>query len=88
MKDLKMKDHNKKLSREQLIASLQTRGWDLVTGSEAIPVKNQTLEELARVTHARHKKGEAIGLIQKMETAIELDLLQIQELWIHLGLPI
>jgi hypothetical protein len=82
-----MKDHNAKLSREELVAQLQTRGWDLVTGSEAAPIKNRTLEELVRTSHTRHKKGEAPGLIKRMENALELDLIQMQELWEHLGLP-
>jgi len=82
-----MKNHNNKPSCEELIAQLQKRGWDLVTGSEAFPIKNRTLEELVRMTHARHKKGEAPGLIKHMETVLELDLIQIQQLWEYLGLP-
>ncbi len=78
---------NRKPSREELIAMLQTRGWDAVTGSAAKPVKDHTLEELVRAAHARHKKGEAPGLISRMESALELDLIELQGLWEHLGLP-
>ena len=81
-----MKHSQKKLSRAELVAMLQTRGWDLVTGSETHPIKG-TLEELVRKTHEQHKKGEEPGLIQKIEAALELDLIQIQQLWEHLGLP-
>ena len=83
-----MNNRQTKLSREELVAQLQSKGWDLVTGSQTVPLKNHTLEEAVRTTHARHKKGEAPGLIKKLETAIELDLIQMQELWEHLGLPI
>jgi hypothetical protein len=83
-----MKVRSNKPTREELIAQLKTRGWDLVAGKPTFSVKDRTLEELVRTTHARHKKGEALGLISRMETALELDLIQIQELWEHLGLPI
>jgi hypothetical protein len=81
-----MKQSAKKLSRAELVAMLQTKGWDLVTGSKTHPIKG-TLEELVRKTHARHKEGEEPGLIKKLETEFELDLIQLQELWEHLGLP-
>jgi len=77
----------KKPNREELVAQLQTKGWDLVTGSPTEPLKNRTLEELVRTAHARHTKGETPGLIQKLENALELDLIEIQQLWAHLGLP-
>jgi hypothetical protein len=82
-----MNSRNTRPSREELVAQLQTKGWDLVTGSETVPIKNRTLEEVVRATHARHKKGEEPGLIKRMETALELDLIQIQQLWEYLGLP-
>jgi hypothetical protein len=82
-----MKNQNIKLSHEELVAMLQTKGWDLVMGSKAFPIKDRTLEELAKTTHARHMRGEAPGLISKMEVTLELDLIQMMELWEHLGLP-
>jgi hypothetical protein len=82
-----MNKRNAKLSHAELVAQLQTKGWDLVTGSETTPLKNCTLEELVRIAHARHKKGEASGLIKRIESALELDLIEIQQLWAHLGLP-
>ena len=81
-----MKQHAKKLTRAELVAMLQSKGWDLVTGSETHPIKG-TLEQLVKKTHERHKKGEEPGLIRKLETELELDLIQLQELWEHLGLP-
>jgi len=73
--------------REDLIGKLRTRGWDLVPGGKDSPIKNRTLEELVRLSHERHQKGEPAGLIRQIENAVELDLIQIQELWAHLGLP-
>ena len=52
-----MKNSNTKPGRAELVAMLQTRGWDLVTGSATTPLKDRTLEELVRTAHARHKKG-------------------------------
>jgi len=82
-----MQKHKTKLSREELVAMLQTKGWDLVTGSKTVPIKGCNLEELVRAAHERHTKGEEPGLISRMETALELDLIQLQELWEYLGLP-
>jgi hypothetical protein len=83
-----MKNRNTKPTRKELVAQLQERGWDLVTGSPTVPIKDRTLEELVRTAHTRHKKGEALGIIKNMETTFELDLIQLQQLWEHLGLPI
>jgi len=82
----------RKPNREELIAMLQTKGWDLVTGSATAPLKDhvakdRTLEELAKTAHARHKKGEGAGIISKIDNAIELDMFQLEQLWEHLGLP-
>lgn len=82
-----MKHSNEKPSRAELVAMLQTKGWDLVTGTETHPIKGRTLEELVRTAHAQHKKGEKPGLIKKLETEFELDLIELQQLWEHLGLP-
>jgi len=82
-----MKENRPKLKREELIAMLQTQGWDMVTGSEALPTKNRSLKELVKIAHERHVRGESPGLISQMEKALELDLIQLQELWEYLGLP-
>jgi len=78
---------NTKPRGDELIERLPTSGWDLETGNPAFPVKNRTLEELVRTTHARNKKGEAPGIVKHVETELELDLIQLQQLWMHLGLP-
>jgi hypothetical protein len=82
-----MKNKNTKLSSNELVAMLQTKGWDLVTASQTVPIKNSNLEKPLRTTHARHKMGENPKLILNLETAFELDLIQMQELWEHLGVP-
>ena len=82
-----MEEQKHKPTHDELIAMLSTPGWHLVADSKALSVKNRTLEELVRTTHARHKQGEAPGLISRLENSLELDAIQIQELWAHLGLP-
>jgi hypothetical protein len=82
-----MKQNNAKLSRAELVALLQTKGWDLVTGTKTTPLKDHTLEQVARTAHAGHKKGETPDAVKKLETKLELDLIEIQQLWEHLGLP-
>jgi hypothetical protein len=67
--------------RDDLIKQLKTPGWKLDGG------RNGTLEDAVRAAHARHAAGEEPGLVSRMETALELDLIQLQELWVHLGLP-
>jgi hypothetical protein len=76
-----------KPSKAELVAMLPTRRWKLSSGNSTI-VQDQSLEELARLTHARHKKGETPGVVARMEAAFELDLAEIQLLWEHLGLPV
>ena len=82
-----MNQHPDKPSHEELIKMLSTPGWDLVANNKAFKVKNRTLEELVKTTHARHVRGEEPGLISRIENALELDLIQLQQLWAHLGLP-
>ncbi|MGB9153931.1 MAG: hypothetical protein WCD70_12700 [Alphaproteobacteria bacterium] len=82
-----MENHTPQAKHAKLIAKLPTPGWSLITGAPAFPIEDHTLEQLIRMTHERHKKGETPGLIRHMEDALELDLIQIQELWAHLGLP-
>ena len=47
-----------------------------------------TLEDALKSGHARHAQGHAPGRIEELETAIELDLIQIEKLWRYLGLPV
>jgi hypothetical protein len=78
---------DKRPNRQELVALLQTKGWDVVTGTPATPTGGQTLEQAARDAHARHQKGETPELIQQAENKFQLDLIQLQQLWEHLGLP-
>jgi hypothetical protein len=71
----------------ELAERVKSPGWGLVTGANGEPVTG-TLEEVLKITHERHKSGHAPGLIEEMQTAIELDMLQIEKLWQYLGLPV
>ena len=71
---------------DQLKQKLADPGWRTVTGNKAIPLEG-TLGEMAEAAHSRHAKGQAAGYLQEIETEIEVDMLQLQELWQHMGLP-
>jgi hypothetical protein len=75
-----------KLPDDKLKDLVKTPGWELDTGGKDNSIVG-TLEELLHITHQRHKSGEKPGLIRQIGTAIELDLIQIEELWWGLGLP-
>jgi hypothetical protein len=78
----------RKLSLKDLIARLETPGWHLVTGeSDKSKPDTGTLKDVLEETHQRHQRREAPGFIKQVETSVELDLIQIQQLWQHLGLP-
>jgi hypothetical protein len=77
----------KKYTHEELMERVKTPGWRLVTGKKDKSITD-TLENLIHLTHKRRKKGQAPGLIEELETAIELDMIQIEMLWRHLGLPV
>lgn len=47
-----------------------------------------TLQHLLNLAHQRKKKGEHLGLIQEIETKIELDMFEVERLWRFLGLPV
>ncbi|MDR3425615.1 MAG: hypothetical protein P4M13_11185 [Alphaproteobacteria bacterium] len=81
-----MPDKPLRPTHKDYIKLLETTGWDLITGSEAFPVKDQTLEQLLRTTHERNRKGETPGVISNMDIA-ELTLAEMEKLWEHLGLP-
>ena len=72
-------------SLEQLKQKLTAPGWR-VHGSDK-PVEG-TLAEVAEAAHARHAQGHATGHLQEVETEVKVDLLQLQELWHHMGLPV
>ena len=74
-----------KYSDDELVKRVKTPGWRLVTGGKTV---TDTLERLLHMTHESKQKGEAPGLIEEIETSIELDMLQIAQLWRYLGLPV
>ena len=74
-------------SDDELTRRVKSPGWRLVTGSNDKPVTG-TLEEVLKSTHQRHKSGQTLGGIEELETAIELDMIQIEKLWRYLGLPV
>lgn len=76
-----------KYSHEELVNRVKTPGWRLVPGSKDKSITD-TLERLLHLTHERTQKGEAPGLIEEIETSVELDMLQIAQLWRYLGLPV
>ncbi len=76
----------KRYSHDDLIARLKSPGWRLITGQGDKPVTG-TLENLLKITHRRKAEKEAPGLIEQIETSVELDMLQIEMLWHKLGLP-
>jgi hypothetical protein len=75
-----------KYTPDELKSLVKSPGWELDSGDKDKPVAG-TLEELLHITHKQHQAGERPGLIRQIETAIELDLIQIEELWWGLGLP-
>ena len=71
-------------SDEELMASRAQPGWRL----EAEEASHEgTLEDVAKRAHARRARGEPPGLVRQIETAIELDMLQLEKLWYAMGLP-
>ena len=82
----------RKLSLKDLIERLETPGWRLITDeSDKANPDTGTLKEMLEETHQRHQQQEPPatkqGFIKQVETSVELDMIQIQQLWQHLGLP-
>ena len=46
-----------------------------------------TLKDVLESSHRRHQGKGAVGFIKQVETSVELDMIQVQQLWQHLGLP-
>ena len=73
-----------KLTLKELIARLDTPGWRLVSDDDDSP-ETGTLKDVLETSH--QQRGEKGGLIKQIETSVELDMIQIEQLWHHLGLP-
>jgi hypothetical protein len=76
-----------KYTHDELTKRVKSPGWRLVTGKKDDHPVTGTLEHVLGVTHERHKGGQASGLIEEIETKIELEMIQIELLWRYLGLP-
>jgi hypothetical protein len=76
----------KKPTHDELVKQLHTPGWRLVSEDES-EAASGTLKDVLETTHARNKSKKATGLIQHIETTLELDAVEIQNLWHYLGLP-
>lgn len=76
-----------KYSKDELVRKLDEPGWRAVTGDQAEPQEG-TLRQMAEAAHDRQKAGGTAGFIQHIATRIEVDALQLEELWYHLGLPL
>lgn len=75
-----------KPTKDELTGKLQTPGWQLVDESPRETVTG-TLGEVLTESHSRRTRGHSRWKIREIETAIELELFQIEQLWQHLGLP-
>jgi len=73
-------------SHEHLVDLLKTPGWRLLSQKKE-PGNTGTLEYTVREAHAQKQKGGAPGVIERIENAVVLDLVQIETLWRYLGLP-
>ena len=70
-------------SHDDLTNRLTKPGWQRTDASGA--TETGTLKELAAKAHADRAKHP--GVVKEIETAVELELLQLQQLWHYLGLP-
>jgi hypothetical protein len=77
---------NNKHSDEDLTNQLHSPGWRL-TDDQTQQAVTGTLNDVLVESHSRKSRGEHPGRIQKIVTTIELDMIQIEQLWRYLGLP-
>jgi hypothetical protein len=69
--------------QDDLTARLTKPGWQHTDASGVS--ETGTLRDMATKAHtdrARHP-----GVVKEIETAVELELIQLQQLWHYLGLP-
>jgi len=72
-----------KYSRDELVGKLNAPGWRTLEHGE-----EGTLRQVAEAAHARRAQGHPPGRLQEIATSIEVELIQLEELWHHLGLPV
>lgn len=75
-----------RLTLKELIARLDTPGWRLVSDDDDTS-ETGTLKDVLETSHQQRRGKRAPGLIKQIETSVELDMIQIEQLWHHLGLP-
>jgi hypothetical protein len=75
-----------KYTREELVGKLDQSGWRAV--SDHHPPAEGTLREVATAAHVRRAEGRAPSRLQEIETRIEVGMIELEELWHHLGLPV
>ena len=75
-----------KYSDTDLKARMASPGWRLRHDKEA-PTTG-TLQNLLHLSHRRVSDGENPGLIEEIETSVELDMVEVEKLWRYLGLPV
>jgi hypothetical protein len=68
----------RKYTHEELVERVKSPGWATKDG--------QVTGSLEDVLTAAHKDRK--GPIAELETEIELDMIQIEKLWLYLGLPV
>ena len=76
----------RKYSHDELATRVKTPGWRLTREND--PPVTGTLQHLLNLSHQRRRQGEHPGLIQEIETSIELDMIELEKLWLFLGLPL
>jgi hypothetical protein len=70
-------------SHDELLNRLTKPGWQRTTQSGA--TQTGTLQDVATQAHA--DRAQHPGAIKEIETAVELELIQLQKIWHYLGLP-
>lgn len=73
-------------SPDELKKLAKTPGWHLKAGGKT--ERKGTLEDVAKAAHERRTRGEHPGIVRQIETAIELEMLELEQLWRQLGLPV
>ena len=70
-------------SQDDLTNRLTKPGWQRTDANGK--TESGTLKDLATKAHAERAKHP--GVVKEVETAVELELLQLQQLWHYLELP-
>jgi hypothetical protein len=78
-----------KYSLDELKRKLGASGWrSVAAAADKTDAPEGTLGDMAKAAHARQAEGHSPGYLKEIETEIEVDALQLQALWHHMGLPV